>query len=70
MKSGLSHQAAAELSSKLFRDCSAGETPLQEIAIIFVFVPDVRNLNAALIVKRVHRIEPFPKTGERDCEKD
>jgi hypothetical protein len=27
-------------------------------------------LNAALIVKRVHRIEPFPKTGERDCEKD
>jgi len=63
MKSGLSHQAAAELSGKLFRGCAAGETPQQEIAIIFVSVPDVRNLNAALIVKRVHRIESFPKAA-------
>jgi hypothetical protein len=70
MKSGLSHQAAAELSSKLFRDCSAGETPQQEIAIIFVSVPDVRNLNAALIVKRVHRIEPFPKATRRHADFD
>jgi hypothetical protein len=70
MKSGLSHQAAAELSSKLFRDCSAGETPQQEIAIIFVSVPDVRNLTAALIVKHVHRIEPFPKAARRHADFD
>src|SRR5262245_38807001 len=57
MKSGLSHQAATELSGKLFRDCSPGETPKQEIAIIFVSVPDARHLNAALLVKGVHVVQ-------------
>ena len=37
-------------------------------SLIFVSVTDVRNLNAVLIVNRVHRIEPFPKAARRHAD--
>src|SRR5262249_7048758 len=57
VRKGLSHQAAAELSREFFRDCAAGETPQQVIAVIFVSVPDVRHLDAALVVCRASSSE-------------
>src|SRR5262249_15229341 len=56
-----SRQGAAEFSGKLFRDCTAGNTPQQEIASVFMPVLDARHLYAALIVERMHRISRLPR---------
>jgi len=39
------------ISGKFFRDCTAGKTPQHKILIVFIPMPDVRHLDAALIVK-------------------
>jgi hypothetical protein len=48
-----------KFSGELFRDCSAGKAAQQVIAVIFMSVPDVRHLDAALIVKGVRVVQPF-----------
>jgi hypothetical protein len=59
-----SHQAAAEFSRELFRDCTPGKTPEQVIAlVVIVSVPEVDHLNAALSVKRTRRIEPLTEAA-------
>jgi hypothetical protein len=48
---------------ELFCNCSAGKTPQQVIAVIFISVPDERHLNAALIVKGVHVVQPLAEAA-------
>ena len=53
------------MSSKFFRDCTTGKTPKQEIAIIFVSVPDACDLYCALPVKGTHVFQPSSKAVRR-----
>jgi len=38
-----------------------GKAPQHVIAIMFMSMPDVRHLNAALVMKCMHRVQPLAK---------